>query len=62
MNTRRLIWFGKYAGTRFCDLPTDYLEWLLDNVDGEASELAEIELEKRADPDHPRYGEGRYAP
>lgn len=44
--TQKHITFGKYKGKKFSDLPTDYLEWLVFNVE-KAKTQASIELEKR---------------
>jgi len=33
--------YGKHKGTRICDLPSDYLKWLAENV-SEATEQGRI--------------------
>jgi hypothetical protein len=44
--------FGKYKGVHICDIPTYYLEWLIDNVefaDGRLERAIEQELKSRPD-------------
>lgn len=33
LNTRTRISFGKHKGIRMNELPTDYLEWLVNNIE-----------------------------
>jgi uncharacterized protein (DUF3820 family) len=35
--------FGKYKGQRLEDIPTDYLQWAAENVEGRSELIAEIE-------------------
>ena len=56
MNERRMP-FGKHRGRPLTEVPTDYLWWLHENVDGgRIAEWAEDELADRiTDPSHPLY-------
>ena len=50
MSDSKIIWVGKYKGTRIEDLPSDYLKWLIENWrDEEIVEAAEYEYESRSD-------------
>ena len=44
------IAFGKHRGSRWADIPKDYLEWMLrqDGMDPDAQHCAKIELDRRA--------------
>ncbi|MFW6377740.1 MAG: putative quorum-sensing-regulated virulence factor [bacterium] len=42
-----LISFGKYEGYLIEKTPSNYLEWMVDNLNGAWSDLAVIELEDR---------------
>ena len=37
--------FGKYRGEDLEDLPTDYLQWIAENVEGRAELVAEAEAQ-----------------
>jgi hypothetical protein len=41
-----VMWFGKYQGTKLSDLPQNYLEWAIKNVDKGVKKLIE-EYERR---------------
>ena len=55
--SERVMHFGKHKGRALTEVPTDYLEWVLENVDrGHIADWAEDELEDRyTDPSHPLY-------
>lgn len=38
-DTNMFMPFGKYKGTRVCDLPSDYLKWLAENITEKGSEI-----------------------
>jgi hypothetical protein len=37
-----VMWFGKYQGTLITELPDDYLEWLIINVENKPDEMQAI--------------------
>jgi hypothetical protein len=41
-----VMWFGKYQGTKLSDLPQQYLEWAIKNVDKGVKKLVD-EYERR---------------
>ena len=52
--------FGKHKGTNWCDVPADYLDWLVrqDAMESDVRWCARRELERRHGQVPPRTGEG----
>ena len=55
-SSSRIVRFGKYKDWPISEVPTGYLRWALENIDGSLADWAEDEIEDRLeDPSHPMY-------